>query len=163
RRSRRKEIMSAPDDTAAPQGKVAGPCALAIFGAAGDLTMRKLIPALHNLAKQHLLNSNFAVVGFARHAYDDAGFRAYLGQELAKQEENELAQGVWDWLSSRIHYVTGEFDDDAAFARLSKKLTDVVREHGTRDNVLYYLATAPEFFAPIAAKIGAVDLACEKG
>jgi glucose-6-phosphate 1-dehydrogenase len=155
--------MNAFDNAVPIRGKSAGPCAVAIFGAAGDLTMRKLVPALYNLARERLLSPNFAVVGLARREFDDAGFRAYLGEALASEMGDTLDAGLWDWLQGRIYYIPGSFDDDAAFARLAKKLADIEHEHGTGGNVLHYLATAPEYFAPIVGKLGAVDAACEAG
>ena len=74
--------MNALDNAVPIHGKAAGACALVIFGAAGDLTMRKLVPALFNLARQRLLAPEFAVIGFARRELDDAGFRAHLGAQL---------------------------------------------------------------------------------
>ncbi len=170
--------MSAPDNTAARRapdsmyglgnavpisGKQAAPCCVVIFGAAGDLTQRKLVPALYNLARQRLLQTSFAVIGFARREYTDAAYRGYLGDELNAHVGGELDANIWNWLSTRTHYVGGNFDDDAAYAQLALKLAEVEREHGTHGNVLFYLATAPEFFAVIARKLHEFGLSTEDG
>lgn len=143
-------------------GRQAPPCTAVIFGAAGDLTARKLIPAFYNLAKQRLLPSNFAVVGFARREYNDAGFREYLESELKGHAPGGFDANVWKWLSERIHYVCGNFDDTEAYVRLSATLAAVEKQHGTRGNVLYYLATSPEFFSICARQLASNGLAQEQ-
>jgi glucose-6-phosphate 1-dehydrogenase len=153
--------MNSLDNAVPIGGRSAAPCAVVIFGAAGDLTERKLIPALYNLARQRLLPDGFAVVGFARREYDDDKFRSYLGAELQKFIGADFDQGIADWLASRIHYVAGSFDDKAAYARLAAKLEEVEREHGTRGNVLFYLATAPEYFAQVAHQLRSAKLSQE--
>ena len=144
-----------PLDNAVPiSGRQAPPCTVVIFGAAGDLTQRKLVPALYNLAHQRLVAaSGFAVLGFARREYTDAQFREYLGAELKGHVGSNFEPGIWNWLSGRTHYVSGNFDDTAAYERLARALADAEREHGTKGNVLFYLATAPEFFAVVARRL----------
>lgn len=143
-------------------GRQAPPCTAVIFGAAGDLTARKLIPAFYNLAKQRLLPSNFAVVGFARREYNDAGFREYLESELKGHAPGGFDANVWKWLSERIHYVCGNFDDTEAYVRLGATLAAVEKQHGTRGNVLYYLATSPEFFSICARQLASNGLSQEQ-
>lgn len=151
-------------DNAVPiGGKQAPPCTIVIFGAAGDLTARKLIPALYNLARQRLLPANFAMVGFARREYDDASFRAYLAEELASHAAESFDPNVWSWLAERIHYVSGNFDDTEAYQRLGVRLAEVDKQHGTRGNVLYYLATSPEFFSICARQLQCNNLTQEEG
>jgi glucose-6-phosphate 1-dehydrogenase len=150
--------MNSLDNAVPIAGKPAGPCALVIFGAAGDLTRRKLIPALYNLARQRLLPDAFATVGFARHAYDDGSFRDYLCAQTATCTGDEYDTVVSDWIASRIHYVLGNFDDAAAFTKLAARLDEVEREHATGGNVLFYFATAPEYFAEIANRLAAANL-----
>ena len=89
-------------------GRQAPPCTLVIFGAAGDLTQRKLVPALYNLARQRLVTpSGFAVIGFARREYSDEQFRAYLEGELGGHVGGSVDPAIWGWLSERAHYVVG--------------------------------------------------------
>jgi glucose-6-phosphate 1-dehydrogenase len=143
-------------------GRQAPPCTAVIFGAAGDLTARKLIPAFYNLAKQRLLPSNFAVIGFARREYNDASFREYLESELKGHAPGGFDANVWKWLSERIHYVSGNFDDTEAYVRLGATLASVEKQHSTRGNVLYYLATSPEFFSICARQLASNGLAQEQ-
>jgi glucose-6-phosphate 1-dehydrogenase len=145
-------------------GRKAPPCTVVIFGAAGDLTQRKLVPALYNLANQRLLTaSGFATIGFARRELDDAGFRDYLGAELQGHVGEQYEAGVWDWLSARTSYVSGNFDDPAAYDRLAAQLEHAQQEFGTAGNVLFYLATAPEFFGLVARMLKARGLLNETG
>jgi glucose-6-phosphate 1-dehydrogenase len=135
-------------------GKQAPPCSVVIFGAAGDLTQRKLVPALYNLARQRLVApSGFSVIGFARREYSDDAFRDYLGAELTGHVGGNVDAAIWPWLSQRTHYVSGSFDDAAAYERLAAALAASEREHGTRGNVLFYLATAPEFFSAVTRRL----------
>jgi glucose-6-phosphate 1-dehydrogenase len=152
-----------PKPEAGRSGAPAGPCALVIFGAAGDLTKRKLVPALYNLALQKLLPRDFALVGFARGDLDHAGFRAKLRGDLQQLGTSGFDPGVWDALESRLYYVRGDFGDPQAFARLKEQLAVCQREHGTRGNALFYLSTAPEFFGAVAAQLDAAGLVDEAG
>src|SRR6187549_3546209 len=89
------------------------PCIVVIFGASGDLTRRKLLPAIYNLAEEGLLPGAFAVVGVARHAASDADFRRQMREAVAKTEREPLEDAIWHGLESRLHYVAGDFDDPA--------------------------------------------------
>jgi glucose-6-phosphate 1-dehydrogenase len=145
-------------------GRQAPPCTVVIFGAAGDLTHRKLVPALYHLARQRLVAANgFAVLGFARRELAAEAFREHLGAELRAHVGGDADPHLWEWLSARTHYVAGNFDDSAAFARLAADLQRIEREHGTRGNVLFYLATAPEYFDVIARKLHETGLLDESG
>src|ERR1700686_1579433 len=94
-----------------PPAKPAGPCALIIFGAAGDLAGRLLVPALRNLRREKLLPEEFAVIGLARSKQDDATFRRDLGTSLRELAEGEIVDSDWDWLAGRMSYLQGDFDD----------------------------------------------------
>jgi glucose-6-phosphate 1-dehydrogenase len=145
-------------------GRKAPPCTVVIFGAAGDLTQRKLVPALYNLANQRLLTaSGFATIGFARRELDDAGFREYLGGELRGHVGESFDDGVWSWLCTRTSYVSGNFDDPAAYERLAAQLERAQQEFGTAGNVLFYLATAPEHFGLVARMLKARGLLDQSG
>jgi glucose-6-phosphate 1-dehydrogenase len=144
-------------------GKPVGPCAVVIFGAGGDLTKRKLIPAIYNLQREGLLSKEFAVVGFARAPLGDDGFRAKLDQDIQQFATSEVTGEQWAWLRQRIHYCRADFNEPGAFEELVKLLKHVESEHGTRGNVLFYLATAPEYFADIVEKLNAAKLTQEGG
>ena len=88
------------------------PCVLVIFGAAGDLTKRKLIPALYNLKKSNLLPDDFAVIGVARAEMNDEEFRKRLRDDLHELAPEDVDPEPWNWLEERLYYLSGDFDDD---------------------------------------------------
>jgi glucose-6-phosphate 1-dehydrogenase len=141
-----------------PQPRPADPCILVIFGAAGDLTKRLLLPALENLQRAGLLPKEFAVIGIARRELDDEMFRRDLG--LLAESEN-APNGDLGWLAERVYYLRGEFHDPAMFADLAKLLSKTQSTHHTRGNVLFYLATPAQVFALIVKQLGAADLVRE--
>jgi glucose-6-phosphate 1-dehydrogenase len=143
-------------------GRPGDPCVMVIFGASGDLTKRKLLPALYNLAKDNLLSKEFAVIGFARNELTTQEFRDKLSSEIAGFATTAVDPALWKWFSERIYYVTGEFGDPAAFARLKAQLEEAQAAHHTRGNCFYYLATAPAFFSSIVKQLGAAGLVEEK-
>src|SRR5215471_6801584 len=151
--------------TFAAAGKGTGdpgdPCVMVIFGASGDLTKRKLIPALYNLAKDNLLSREFALVGFARLDLTSDQFRDKCSEDVRKFATGAIDPDVWHWLARRLHYVRGDFGEPGAFQRLKDALAAVDDEHGTRGNYLYYLATAPEFFSSCIHQVGDLGLAAE--
>jgi len=151
-----------PDELANPFAAPVGPAAIVIFGAAGDLTKRKLVPALYNLRAANLLCDDVAIVGIARAALDAAAFREKLASELKDFATGPLDRGHVDWLLSRIEYVPGTFEDPATYTRLRNQLAALDRQRGTRGNYLHYLATGPEYFAPVVEHLAAADLASEE-
>jgi glucose-6-phosphate 1-dehydrogenase len=130
-----------------------------IFGAAGDLTMRKLAPALFNLVKANLLPKNFAVVGFAHDELALDQFRSQLTRFLPAEDRDTAP---WKWFTERLSYVRGGFTDPNAYADLKTHLETMDREHGTGGNYLFYLATAPKFFASIAEQLGQAKLSAQE-
>jgi len=132
---------------------------MTIFGAAGDLTKRKLIPALYNLKKSNLLPDNFAIVGVARAEMNDDEFRKRLTDDMHEFAPGNIDADSWRWLEERLYYLSGDFDNDQTFARLKDLLTKVDAERDTRGNYFFYLATAPDYFAPVVQKLGSVGLA----
>jgi glucose-6-phosphate 1-dehydrogenase len=141
----------------------AGPSVAVIFGAAGDLTKRKLIPALCNLARGGLLPKNFAIVGFARTALDTAQFREKARQDVAQFATEKLDSALVDWIVERLYYVAGNFDDKEAFAKLRATLEEIDARHETGGNYLYYLATSPDFFSVVVRELDAAGLVREEG
>src|SRR5579883_3234657 len=113
-------------------GRPGDPCAMVIFGASGDLTKRKLIPALYNLAKDNLLAKEFAVIGFARNEMSTEEFRAKLSGDIREFATTAVGEDLWRWFCERIYYVSGEFGDRTAFERLKERIEAVGRDHGTR-------------------------------
>ncbi|MGZ4833637.1 MAG: glucose-6-phosphate dehydrogenase [Terriglobales bacterium] len=149
------------DQSFSQLGRPADPCVMVIFGASGDLTKRKLFPALYNLAAANLLPKEFAIVGYAYASGTDDSFRTQLTQDMKELATNPIDQHVWAWFLERIHYVQGDFQDPAGFQRLSAKLTEVEKDHGTQGNRFFYLAVAPKFFAEVVRQLGNAGLASE--
>ena len=140
------------------QGTPTGPCVLVVFGASGDLTKRKLLPALYNLAAENLLPTEFAVVGFARRPYSHEDFRKYSADDLNEYTSSGVDPKVRDWLTERLYFQGGNFDDAASFGALKDLLEKIDKEHGTGGNYLFYMATAPEFFGEVARALQASKL-----
>ncbi|HTV26773.1 MAG TPA: glucose-6-phosphate dehydrogenase [Xanthobacteraceae bacterium] len=140
----------------------ADPCAFVIFGAAGDLTKRLLLPALYNLAAGQLLPEGFAVVGVARAEMSDDEFRRYLADALKEYACDGVAQETLDDLIARCRYVRGDLDDPSTYGRLKTELAKVNRAYNTGDNCLFYLAVPPDLFAHVARLLGETGLAREE-
>ncbi len=140
-------------------GRQAEPCTMVIFGAAGDLTRRLLIPALYNLAQSKLLPDGFRLIGVARADRNDDSFRADLTDAIKHFATGSLDEGIWTDLVARISYLRGNFDDPDTYKQLKDHLTPA-GDHGP-GNVLFYLATAPEYFAEIVDQLSAVGVSEE--
>jgi glucose-6-phosphate 1-dehydrogenase len=138
-----------------PKTSPAGSCILVIFGATGDLTKRLLMPALYNLRRAGLLPEEFAIVGVARGPSDNETFRRDVCPKSA-------ADADWKWLSERMFYSQGGFDDAATYIKLKTFLADADAKHHTGGNYLFYLATPPKIFAMIAKHLGGAGLVHEE-
>ncbi len=136
-------------------GKAAGPCIMVLFGASGDLTMRKLVPALYNLGKAKLLPSNFAVVGVSHDDLSVEQFRTQVTQFLQAEDHGSEA---WKWFTERLFYQRGDFADPAAYATLGSRLGEIDKAFGTAGNYLFYLAVAPRFFSEVVQQLGMAGL-----
>jgi glucose-6-phosphate 1-dehydrogenase len=154
-------INSGAPTGAAGSARPGDPCIMVIFGASGDLTKRKLIPALYNLAQDHLLNENFAILGVARNEFSSEQFRDTLSQEIPKFLTPKVDPELWKWFTDRLYYLSGDFADPALFQRIKQNLTEIDQKHGGKGNYFYYMATAPEFFAPVIQQLGAAGLTDE--
>jgi glucose-6-phosphate 1-dehydrogenase len=144
--------------THAATNPIAKPCVMVIFGATGDLTKRKLIPALCNLAADNLLSKQFAIIGFAGNDLDTDSFRKMLADEIPKYSAALIDQKIWSWLAERIYYVKGDFQDPEAYKRLAQQIADADRQHSTGGNKFFYLAVAPRFFSTIVKQLGQAGL-----
>jgi len=143
-------------------GSAARPCVMVIFGATGDLTKRKLIPALINLAQEDVLPKQFAIVGFASNDYTTETFRKTLGEEVPRVAPDPIDLKMWEWLSERIYYVKGDFQDPEAYKRLKQQIEETDKLHSTQGNKFFYLAVSPRFFGPIVQQLGAAGLTKEE-
>ena len=138
----------------------AGPCVMVLFGAAGDLTKRKLIPALFNLVKAGLLSQDFAVIGVSKDDLSQEQWKAQVTSFLGAEDHSSER---WQWFFERLYYQRSEFEDPKAFALLTERLKDLDKQLNTGGNYLFYLATAPKFFATIVEQLGQSGLANEEG
>ncbi|MCX6911210.1 MAG: glucose-6-phosphate dehydrogenase, partial [Verrucomicrobia bacterium] len=144
---------------AMPRAAAPEPCVVVLFGATGDLTSRKLVPALYNLAREGMLPAGFSILGFARRPKTDEQFRAEMLDAINKYSRLKPAlPEVWKHFGQAIGYHVAHLDDPAAYASLKRRLDDVDRQRGTQGNRLFYLATAPEFFPVIIQNLGAAGL-----
>jgi glucose-6-phosphate 1-dehydrogenase len=144
--------------------RIAPPCAIVIFGASGDLTNRKLLPALYNLALGGLLSDKTAIIGFARHAQSDEAFKENIKQGIDRYSRTRpLRKEVWDALAPRIRYIQGSYDDPQAYVRLRETLEETDRERGTQGNYLFYVSTPPNVFPTIVSNLGDVGLGRREG
>ena len=134
------------------------PCALVIFGATGDLTHRKLIPALYNLAAAGELPPAVTVIGFARRPKKDDEFRDDLAQTTKQFSRQPVRDEIWKTFAQSLFYHQSEFDDEKGYQSLTKRLEQVDKERGTRGNRLFYFAAAPEQFEPILKNLKAAGL-----
>jgi glucose-6-phosphate 1-dehydrogenase len=143
-----------------PRPPVAPPCVMVIFGASGDLTKRKLIPALFNLRRSGLLPDNFAVLGIARQPLSDEELRQRVDDDIAACDEPEDPD-CKAWLLQRVHYHAGDVSDRKTYEQVAERLAEIDEKYGTEGNHLYYLAVAPNLFGPEVQHLGAVGLAAE--
>ena len=129
------------------------PCAVVIFGASGDLTHRKLIPALHNLHVEGRVPEATSIIGTSRSKFTDDEFKESVRGAIEEHSRIELTQDAWDHLSYDMSYVPGDVTDDDLFRRLRERLERVDEDHQTRGNRVWYLATLPRFFSTIVEQI----------
>ncbi len=130
------------------------PCALTIFGASGDLTRRKIFPALYSLACRRLLPEQFAIVGVARRDWTDDEFRERMEHAVREFGRDDFDEDVWEWLGSATRYLSLDFADEEGEDRLAALLTELDEERGTRGNRVYYLAIPPQAMATVVEAVG---------
>jgi glucose-6-phosphate 1-dehydrogenase len=136
------------------------PSVMVIFGASGDLTKRKLIPAIYNLSRERLLPSGFTVVGFARRPIGDEGFRKNMLEGINQFSRSRPAQSaVWNTFAAGLCYLQGDFDDPNAYRELKSLLERLDQERGTGGNRVFYLATPPSAYSEIIHHLGESGLA----
>jgi glucose-6-phosphate 1-dehydrogenase len=142
------------------QQRPAPPCVIVIFGASGDLTHRKLIPALFDLFQAGLLSRHFAVLGFSRSPLTNEEFRRTAREGLEHYATGAVPseERSWEQFSSSLHYISGQFNEPASYVQLRERLEKLDAAHGTQGNRVFYLATPPELFKDITAQLGAAGL-----
>lgn len=136
------------------QAKVAQPCILVIFGATGDLTARKLFPALYNLMRDGQLPSHFACVGFARRQKSHEEFRKEMHDEVNKFSRTKpVDENLWNPFLNQIYYHVSDFDNEKGYEDLRVFLEDLDKKLGTRGNRVFYLATQPKYFTDVIERL----------
>ena len=139
--------------------RVPAPCAVVIFGASGDLTKRKLVPALYNLAVSRLLPAGTSVLGVARSPMSDADFAASQRESLSKfSRRKPVDDVVWNDFAQGMGYVSGTFEDPATYVALRERLEALDRTRGTRGNRVFYLSTPPSVFGTIVDQLARAGL-----
>ena len=141
--------------------KVPEPACVVVFGSTGDLTRRKILPALYNLRRAGLLPAETTVVGFARRPYTDEEFRADLREAVTEHSRVPIQDAIWDDFAAGIFYQEGEFHDADSYRRLGQRLEEISVARGTRDNRLFYLATPPSLGPTIIDNLGRASLDAE--
>ncbi|MEA2508698.1 MAG: glucose-6-phosphate 1-dehydrogenase [Actinomycetota bacterium] len=136
----------------------ADPCIVVIFGASGDLTSRKLLPALHSLYLQELIAPGTSIVGTSRSAFSDDAFRKRIREGVRGYCGKNPVGASWNPFAQNIHYVSGDATDERSMQELGQELAQIDAEEGTKGNRVWYLATAPSLFSPIAGQIAKAGL-----
>jgi glucose-6-phosphate 1-dehydrogenase len=168
-------MLDRPDSNAGPKPMqqtasaiVAPPCAMVIFGAAGDLTKRLVVPALYNLANDHRLSEEFHLVGVDLTDISAEQWRTHLTDAMTgyvagdgEFHLDEFVSTTWRWLTERMSYLPGDLDNPETYRRLGEHLAGLDKAAGTAGNRLFYLAVADRFFGPTIAALGAADLVSE--
>ncbi|MDY7527835.1 MULTISPECIES: glucose-6-phosphate dehydrogenase [Cryobacterium] len=142
--------------------RIAGPSSLVIFGVTGDLSRKKLMPAVYDLANRGLLPPGFALVGFARRDWDDEDFSQVVHDSVKQYARTEFNEDVWAQLSEGIRFVQGTFDDDDSFERLKDTIAELDRERGTMGNHAFYLSIPPKAFPQVVGQLRRSGLAEQK-
>ena len=155
--------VTAPTPSDLTRATVPRPCVLVILGAAGDLALRKLFPALYNLDHDGLLPDPFAVVGLARRAIDAAAFRAMVREGVDRHSRRAPEAETWDRFAPRIHYVEGSFDDPVAFAALRGRLEAIEAASGTESEWIFYLSVPPTAIVACVKGMSAAGLLVPRG
>ncbi|MBA2255545.1 MAG: glucose-6-phosphate dehydrogenase [Chloroflexi bacterium] len=138
--------------------RVPDPCTIVIFGATGDLTHRKILPALYNLRRAGLLPPESTVLAFARRNYSDEQYRVEMKDAVGRFSRVPLEPAIWDDFAAGLHYLQGEFGSVSSYRALEERLQSIDVARGTRGNRLFYLATPPSAYAEIVTNIGKVGL-----
>ncbi len=139
-------------------------CAVVIFGANGDLTKRKLLPALYRLAYERRLSPEFAVLGISRSPMSDSEFRDRMCSSVSEYlEDSPFDKEVWEGFAQSLYYMSGDVMDPGTFSTLASRLKEIEEQRHTSSNVLFYLSTQPSHYEPAAKGIGEAGLGTGKG
>jgi glucose-6-phosphate 1-dehydrogenase len=140
-----------PQDRRLP--RIAGPCGMVIFGVTGDLSRKKVMPAIYDLANRGLLPPGFSLVGFARRDWADQDFAQIVHDAVKEHARTEFREEVWRQLSEGFRFVPGDFSDDVAFDQLRRTTEELDRVRGTDGNYAFYLSIPPKFFGDVVQQL----------
>ncbi|MEJ7651732.1 MAG: glucose-6-phosphate dehydrogenase, partial [Nakamurella sp.] len=141
--------------------RIAGPSSVVIFGVTGDLSRKKLMPAIYDLANRGLLPAGFSLIGFARRDWDDEDFMAVVHDAVKQYARTPFSEEVWRHLAEGIRFVQGTFDDNVAFDTLAQTLRDLDHVRGTGGNHAFYLSIPPGAFPTVLQQLKRSGL-CEQ-
>ncbi|WP_217142378.1 glucose-6-phosphate dehydrogenase [Streptomyces sp. AC627_RSS907] len=140
-----------PQDRRLP--RIAGPSGLVIFGVTGDLSRKKLMPAVYDLANRGLLPPGFSLVGFARRDWEDQDFAQVVHDAVKEHARTPFREEVWQQLAEGMRFIPGDFDDDDAFEQLRKAVEELDASRGTSGNYAFYLSVPPKFFPKVVQQL----------
>ncbi|HEY3749436.1 MAG TPA: glucose-6-phosphate dehydrogenase [Pseudonocardiaceae bacterium] len=143
--------------------RIAGPCGVVIFGVTGDLSRKKLMPAIYDLANRGLLPPGFALTGFARRDWADEDFGEIVHKAVREHARTPFREDVWKQLNEGIRFVPGSFDDDNAFDALAATVADLDRVRGTGGNHAFYLSIPPGAFPVVLKQLSRSGLSAQDG
>ncbi len=141
------------------KNRLAPPTIIVIFGASGDLTARKLIPALFNLAQDSLLPSNFYLIGFGRTKLTSEEFAASARENISKYSRRPFNEEIWAPIEHHLYFQTGNYDDPKAFKILKDHILDIEKKIDCELQILFYISTPPDLFKFILENLGSSGLA----
>ncbi|MFC7494037.1 MULTISPECIES: glucose-6-phosphate dehydrogenase [unclassified Nocardioides] len=133
--------------------RIAGPCGMVLFGVTGDLSRKKIMPAIYDLANRGLLPPGFSLTGFARRDWADQDFAQIVHDSVKAHARTEFREEVWQQLAEGFRFVPGNFDDDHAFDRLRRTIEELDELRGTGGNHAFYLAIPPGFFGNVVGQL----------
>ncbi|MEY4713865.1 MAG: hypothetical protein RIQ37_195, partial [Actinomycetota bacterium] len=139
--------------------KIAGPSGLIMFGVTGDLSRKKLMPAIYDLANRGLLPPAFSLVGFARREWSREDFEKQVHDSVKAHARTPWSEEVWNQLSRGIRFVAGQHDDPEAFQKLKETIDELDRERGTAGNHVFYLSIPPRDFPLVVGQLDRAGLA----
>ncbi|GGO81423.1 glucose-6-phosphate dehydrogenase [Wenjunlia tyrosinilytica] len=143
--------LRAPQDRRLP--RIAGPSGLVIFGVTGDLSRKKLMPAVYDLANRGLLPPGFSLVGFARRDWENEDFAQVVHDAVKEHSRTPFREEVWAQLAEGFRFVPGEFNDDDAFEKLRSTIDELDKARGTGGNFAFYLSVPPKFFPKVVEQL----------
>ncbi|MCX5562141.1 glucose-6-phosphate dehydrogenase [Streptomyces sp. NBC_00038] len=133
--------------------RIAGPSGLVIFGVTGDLSRKKLMPAVYDLANRGLLPPGFSLLGFARREWEDQDFAQVVHDSVREHARTEFREEVWQQLAEGMRFIPGDFDDDTAFKQLRSAVDELDTSRGTSGNYAFYLSVPPKFFPKVVKQL----------